>query len=164
MARVSEDQPLVPSLLDRLLDDQPSETRESPKSQNQVLAEMRRSVRRDLENLLNTRVIWIPHDDEMTELHRSLVDYGVPDITSVNLASEAGRKAFLRRVERAIEIYEPRFIRVRVKELENAGYLDRTLRFRIDALMRAYPAPEPIVFDSSVEPATGNFEVKGTPA
>ena len=33
------------------------------------------------------------------------------------------------------------------------------LRFRIDATIRAEPAPEPVVFDSSLEPLTGGFAV-----
>ena len=45
--------------------------------------------------------------------------------------------------------------------LHDAGPLDRTLRFRIDGLLRAEPAPEPVVFDSALQPATGNVEVKG---
>jgi type VI secretion system protein ImpF len=45
--------------------------------------------------------------------------------------------------------------------LTNAEPLDRTLRFRIDALLYADPAPEPVVFDSVVQQATGEVEVKG---
>ncbi len=37
--------------------------------------------------------------------------------------------------------------------------LDRTLRFRIDALMYADPAPEPIVFDSVLDPASRQVAV-----
>ena len=33
-------------------------------------------------------------------------------------------------------------------------------RERIDALLFAEPAPEPVVFDSQLEPVTGNVEVK----
>jgi type VI secretion system protein ImpF len=46
--------------------------------------------------------------------------------------------------------------------LGNADPLDRTLRFRINAMLRAEPAPEPVVFDSALQPTTGNVEVKGT--
>jgi type VI secretion system protein ImpF len=35
------------------------------------------------------------------------------------------------------------------------------LRFRINALLQADPAPEPVVFDSAVRPVTGDVEVKG---
>ena len=55
MAKIRDDQPLVPSVLDRLLDDEPQNTHETPKSRNQVLRDLKQSVRRDLENLLNTR-------------------------------------------------------------------------------------------------------------
>jgi type VI secretion system protein ImpF len=39
--------------------------------------------------------------------------------------------------------------------------LDRVLRFRIEALLRVEPTPEPVTFDSVLEPVTGNFELKG---
>jgi type VI secretion system protein ImpF len=45
--------------------------------------------------------------------------------------------------------------------LDNAEPLDRTLRFRIDATLYAEPAPEPVVFDSSLQPATGDVHVRG---
>ena len=50
---------------------------------------------------------------------------------------------------------------MRVKLKENAESLDRTLRFQIDALLLVEPAPEPVVFDSTLEPVTGSVEVKG---
>jgi type VI secretion system protein ImpF len=148
-------------VLDRLLDESPEVTRETPKSRNQVLRELKQSVRRDLENLLNTR--WSPSvwPENYTELERSLVNYGIPDITSQHLASGEGRELLRRIIETAIRRYEPRFKRVHVEMLDNAEPLDRTLRFRIDALMHAEPAPEPVVFDSALEPSTGNVEVRG---
>ena len=39
--------------------------------------------------------------------------------------------------------------------------LDRTIRFHIDAVLQAEPAPEPVAFDSTLRLATGSFEVKG---
>ena len=45
--------------------------------------------------------------------------------------------------------------------LKNPDPLDRALRFRIDALLHADPAPEPVVFDSELKPLTASFEVKG---
>ena len=54
-SRVRDDQPLVPSVFDRLLDDEPDNSRETAASRRQVLRELKQSVGRDLENLLNTR-------------------------------------------------------------------------------------------------------------
>ena len=38
---------------------------------------------------------------------------------------------------------------------------DRVIRFRIDALLHADPAPEPVVFDSQLEPSSNLFKVNG---
>lgn len=160
MARVESDQPLVPSVLDRLLDDDPETRREPPKAQHQVLAELRASVRRDLENLLNTRWRFEEWPVEYEELDRSLVSYGIPDVSAANLGSPEALRKFLAVVERTIRRFEPRFVSVKVRPVEKSSRLDRTMRFRIDAMMHAYPAPEPIVFDSVVEPTTGRFLVE----
>lgn len=164
MARVKREQPLVSSVLDRLIDERPDVEREPAKSQNQVLAELRESVRRDLENLLNTPCHHVSWPVELTELDRSLVGYGIPEASAANLGSAADREKFLRKIERIIRTFEPRFKSVRVEGLQNADLFDRTLRFRIDAMLHAYPAPEPIIFDSQLEPATGNFQIQGKSA
>ena len=157
MAKIKSDRPVVPSLLDRLIDQRPDQKREPAKAQSQVLEEMRQSVRRDLENLLNTRVRCTSCPEDLTELEYSLVTYGIPDITAIDLNSYSERRQFLHRVQRMIEYFEPRFMSIRVVPLDNADYYDRTLRFRIEAEMYAYPAPEAVVFDSVLEPRTGNF-------
>jgi type VI secretion system protein ImpF len=160
MAEIRSDKPLVSSVLDRLIDERPDQTREPAKSQNQVLSELRQSVRRDLESLLNTRMRCTEWPGELEELERSLINYGIPDVSAASLQSEQGRRAYLKHIERTIRQFEPRFKSVRVVPLENADYLDRTLRFRIDALMYASPAPQTIVFDTALAPDTGSFSVK----
>ncbi len=110
---------------------------------------------------MNTRWRCESWSIEYAELNRSLVRYGIPDISSANLSSEKGRWEFIKTVEETIRIFEPRFKSVHVQFVENSDYTDRTLRFRIDAMLYGHPAPEPIVFDSAVEPATGEFSVKG---
>jgi len=161
MTRVPTDQPLIPSVLDRLLDEDPGATKELPRTRNQVLRELKQSVRRDLENLLNTRCCLTTLPADLEELELSLVNYGVPDIMGTDLGSARQRDWFRHVLERVIGRFEPRFKSVKVELLENADPADRTMRFRIDALMHAEPAPEPVVFDSALEPATGNVEVKG---
>ena len=161
MSKIRRDQPLVPSILDRLLDEEPDISREPAKSRAQVLREMKSSVRRDLENLLNTRWRCSHWPPSLEELAVSLVNYGIPDFTGGNLGSASDRNELRRIIETTIRRFEPRFKTVRVELLENSEPLDRTLRLRIDALLHAEPAPEPVMFDSALEPATGNFEVKG---
>lgn len=159
MARIRDDQPLVPSVLDRLLDDDPGNTQEAPRSRHQVLRDLKQSVRRDLENLLNTRwrcVAWPPN---LEEVDLSLVNYGIPDFTGINMAAPSERERLRQIIERIVRKFEPRFKSVKVKLLDNVDDSDRTLRFRIDALLYAEPAPEPVVFDSQLEPTTNDFAV-----
>ena len=153
--------PLLPSVLDRLLDDDPGVSREPPRGRDQVLREIKESVRRDLENLLNTRRRLFAWPPELKELDRSVVGYGIPDLAGGALGAARASEEFCRLLQTVLRQYEPRFTSVEVRPLANAEPLDRTLRFRIDALLIADPAPEPIVFDSTLKPATGDFEVKG---
>ena len=161
MAKIKRDQPLLPSVLDRLLDDEPESTREAARNQAQLLRDLKVSVRRDLQNLLNTRrrlLTWPPNLDE---LEKSLVNYGIPDFTGSNMAAVKDREELCRVIQGVIRRFEPRFKSVTVQLLTNAEPLDRTLRFRIDAMLYADPAPEPVVFDSALEPTTGTVVITG---
>ena len=160
MAQVDPDTPLLPSVLDRLLDDAPDRSVDPPVSRGQALAELRRAVGRDLENLLNTRQRCKAPPADLKELDRSLVNYGIPDFTGADMATVEKRDAFRAQVERLIRRLEPRFVEVTVRMLDNIDPEDRTLRFRIEALMYADPAPEPIVLDSVLEPVSRNFSVR----
>ncbi|HVS40408.1 MAG TPA: type VI secretion system baseplate subunit TssE [Gemmataceae bacterium] len=155
------EQPLLPSVLDRLLDDDPDVSREAPRSRDQVLRDIKESVRRDIENLLNTRRRLFTWPSEMRELDRSMVGYGIPDLAAGALGSDEARDRFCRMLQTMLRQYEPRFKSIEVRPLANAEPLDRTLRFRIDALLRVDPAPEPVAFDSMLEPGAGGFAVSG---
>lgn len=154
--------PLVPSLLDRLTDDEPTTRQEAARARSQTLRELRQSIRRDLEDLLNTRIRPTVIPAGLEELEASLTTYGIPDIIAANLGDTIDRAQFFRRLQAVIALHEPRFKSVVVKPIETADSLDRTLRFRVDALLRTDPAPEPIVFDTAMEPSTGQFVVKGS--
>jgi len=161
MAISKLDQPLLPSVLDRLLDDRPDQRQDPPKGRGQHLTELRDAVRRDLEALLNSHRRCISPPAGLDELDLSLVEYGIPDFLSANAAAESAREEFRLSLEEAIRRFEPRFKTVRVTLADDNSQLERTLRFRIDALMYADPAPEPISFDSLLDPANQSFSVIG---
>jgi type VI secretion system protein ImpF len=162
MAEIRNDRPLVTSVLDRLLDDEPERRQELPKARNQVLRELKESVRRDLQNLLNTRWRCSSWPPDLDELEQSLVNYGLPDFTGANLAATRPDD-FRQIVEAAIRRAESRFKTVKVELLRHDDQIDRTLRFRINVLLYAQPAPEPLVFDSQLEPVNCTFKVKSDP-
>jgi len=161
MANISDERQLVPTILDRLLDENPGERQDPPRSSRFVLRELKKSVRRDLENLLNTRFRARPVPGYLDELEASLVNYGIPDFTGASFANEDDRKELRRIIERTIRRFEPRFKEVTVHLDSKSGSQDRVIRFRIDALLHADPAPEPVVFDSQLEPSSNLFNVSG---
>src|SRR5262249_62273477 len=93
---------------------------------------------------------------------RSWVTSGLPAFPGWPAGPSRAREGLARVIQAVIRQHEPRFKKVDVKLLDNAEPLDRSVRFRIDALLHAEPAPEPVVFDSTLQPATGDFEVRGT--
>jgi type VI secretion system protein ImpF len=161
MARSRVEQPLVASVLDRLLDDHPEGSREVMPSRSQQLRDLEQAVRRDLENLLNTRVRCLDVPAKLEELKTSLVSYGLPDFTGASMGTAQEREELGRYLQAVIRRFDPRFKSVRVQLLDNAEPLDRTLRFRIEGLLHAEPAPEPVAFDSILRPVTGDFQIKG---
>jgi type VI secretion system protein ImpF len=148
---------IVPSILDRLMDDEPEVSRESLPNRFQNLSQLKKAVARDLEALLNTRQEILEEvPPEFIEVSRSLVTYGLPDFSSFSVLSMNDRRA----LEQAIATFEPRFERVRVN-LELPREQDRTLRFRIEALLRVEPAPEPVTFDAVLRLNTQEYVVQG---
>lgn len=160
MARVDKKKKLRPSILDRLFDDQPDNQNEMDLGQHQKLKQLRRSVRRDLENLMNARFRVMEPNEEYTQLDDSLLNYGLPDLATVNITDLEKRKEFTKRMEKILKGFEPRFKNVSVSYLDNKDNLDRTLRFRIDATLYADPSPEIVVFDSVLEPVTRSISIE----
>lgn len=160
MSYVAKTRQLRPSILDRLIDRDPDTLREPPPARHQYLAQLRQSVRRDLENLLNSRFCMIEPPEELPEVSHSLLNYGLPDLATVNISDTEKKQRFVQQLERILREYEPRFKSVRVTHLDNRDQGDRTLRFRIDAVLWADPAPQSVVFDSVLEPVSRSVNVK----
>lgn len=160
MARVDKKKKLRPSILDRLFDDEPHNQTEVDPGHHQLLKQLRNSVRRDLERLLNTRFYIMDPSDDYPELDVSLLNYGLPDLATVNIIDIEKRNQFTRKLEETLRSFEPRFKSVKISFLDNADTNDRTLRFRIDAVIYADPLPEVVVFDSTLESVTRTVNVK----
>ncbi|MFV9615103.1 MAG: type VI secretion system baseplate subunit TssE [Gammaproteobacteria bacterium] len=162
MASIDKKKKLRPSILDRLIDNDPENNIEKDSDQHQQRKELRNSVRRDLENLLNTRFRMVEPAEEYTELKQSLLNYGLPDLATVNISDKSKQKEFINHLESLLIGFEPRFKSVKVIFTENDDSLDRSLRFRIDATLYAEPSPEIVVFDSILEPVTRAVNVEET--
>ena len=149
------------SVLDRLLaptGEEVSAAQAVPKGRRAALRDVREAVERDLEMLLTTRQRWLAWPNTLEALPTSLVNYGIPDFSGANLATQSAQDEFRRSIEAAIRCFEPRFKRVSVQVLDPGQNLDRRFRLRIEALMVV--DAEPIVFDSVLDPVTRSFAVR----
>jgi type VI secretion system protein ImpF len=157
---INQNQQLLTSILDRLLDDEPDNQHDSPKTANEVLRELRLSVRRDLENLLNTRWRCVSWPPDLDDLEVSLVNYGIPDFCGGNLGADAPTQ-LMNIIQTTIKNFEPRLRNVRVSLLDKTPRIDRTLQFRIEAVLFVDPVEDRVSFDSALEIATGDLRIQG---
>lgn len=123
---------------------------------------IKNEVRRDLEWLLNSRRTPGDPPGTMSHLSRSLMTYGLPDITSMSLGDSDSRDRLTHLLESVIRDFEPRLSNVRVifEPHKNDDKLG-SLHYRIEAILRVDPAPEPVVFDTVLELGNKAFVVQG---
>jgi type VI secretion system protein ImpF len=160
VARKSTPRTILPSVLDRLIDREPGNRSEPANWRTQSLKELKDSVRRDLEWLLNARRIPIEPRAALKELWHSVYTYGLPDSTGLALRSAEDRARLARAVEFAISTFEPRLVNVSVT-IPATAPSSMKVHFQIEALLHTEPAPERVYFDSTLELSSGEYEVEG---
>jgi type VI secretion system protein ImpF len=153
--------PVSLSVLDRLIDREPERNLEAPLTRAQSLRELKAALRRDLEWLLNSRRMIVPVPDSLKELQCSLFLYGLPDVSSLYLRSSVDQESLLKSIKQLVSLFEPRLMNVKVV-MEPAADESRILRFGIEALLRIDPAPEPVVFDTVLEPISGQYQIRSS--
>jgi type VI secretion system protein ImpF len=154
------DRILSRSLLDRLIDDSPDLQNDEQLSMVEQVREMRESIRRDLEALLNTRRCPSAPPAALEELRDALVSYGVDGIVSANLVTDDAKLRLARIIERRIALFETRLSDVLVTILRNRTASERALRMRIQATFRLHEGMPPISFESMIDPSSQRFTVE----
>ncbi|HEY2588568.1 MAG TPA: type VI secretion system baseplate subunit TssE [Tepidisphaeraceae bacterium] len=153
---------LQPSLLDRLLDDEPGAVQESRDRRVLSLPQLRTAVLRDLIWLLNTSCQSPADLDGLREVERSVLNYGVPSLAGRMLS---GLKVLEieQAITRAIERYEPRILarslRVHVVA-EQATNRPNQLVMEIEGDLWAQPLPESLYIRTAVDLETGHFTLE----
>ena len=153
MARSTETL-ITQSVLDRL-----TAVEEWPATRTQSLRFFKDALRRDLEWLLNTRQPPLPQLSAYPLARTSIVNFGLPDMTSLGLTSASDHRQLRLAIEACVRAFEPRLASVRVS-IDDTDRGDRRLRFHIEGLMKLDPAPEEITFDTVLELASGEYSVK----
>jgi type VI secretion system protein ImpF len=164
MARQNSGRLVRPSLLDRLIDEDPRAPEDPETTQAASIEAFMSGVGRDLELLLNTRRPPVAIPEGFDQLHRSVFAFGIPDTTGLGRDDHAARDRLLRWIEEAIATFEPRLrnVRVLLGGVLNDG--TRRLRFVVSGQLQMDPQPQPVAFDATLN-AGGTYEVEtGTPA
>jgi type VI secretion system protein ImpF len=145
----------MPSLKDRLFDPDSMGTRGRP---GYTLRQIIDSVRDDLEDLLNTRRSFSVPETKYTEVARSIVNYGIPDLISLGAATPSKQEEVAHIIEEIITLHEPRLRNVRAR-LVRARALELRVLFHVDAELRVDPCPA-VAFETVVELTTGHASIR----
>ncbi|MCP4339047.1 MAG: type VI secretion system baseplate subunit TssE [Desulfobulbaceae bacterium] len=145
------------SILDRLLDDEPGNSQESVRSHAVDFRQIMASVRRDLENLLNTRRFILTPPPSFKEVGNSLLVYGLPDFSSRNPTQVSVMDQLRLEITETIARFEPRLKNVNV--MASSSGSRRDLRFRISAVLVVDPISEHVVFDTSFDLNRGSYSI-----
>jgi type VI secretion system protein ImpF len=148
------------SILDRLIDREPRISSEPVQGRFMDFRQLMAQVRRDIENLLNTKNFGWLSDSDYKEVRNSLFFYGLPDLTAQNPRSPSLGDRLRQEIEKAIARFEPRLTNVVVR-VEPAAQEERRIAFKITGLLMVDPAPEPVSFDTQFDSNRGEYRVVG---
>lgn len=157
---MKEGQQLTASLLDRLIDLEPRVPNEPVQYRLQRIGQIKASVIRDLENLLNTRKNILQPPSAYREVNTSLFVYGLSDFSAENPKSPAIRQKLRLELEKTIARFEPRLRNPAVR-VETQGEDKRRLRFRISATLVVDPVSEPVSFDTYFDVNRSEYRISG---
>jgi type VI secretion system protein ImpF len=118
------------------------------------LEQLKDSIVRDLEALLNTRLgITGGAFDAHPEARASILNYGLVDFAGFCLSSSEDRAAICASLKDAIERHEPRLTGVSAVLEPAAGGINR-LQFVINATLRVTGGAEPVNFSAVLQPSS----------
>jgi type VI secretion system protein ImpF len=160
MAKAELERTVQQSVLDRLVDDDPTSQAEGLMSRADSIRLLKEALRRDLEFLLNTRRTAQTAPEGLDEVAASVYHFGLPDISSMSRDSPETQARLTRLVEDAIALFEPRLTAVKVAAMPDERTQYGVLRFVIEGTLRLDPVPERISFDTLLESGTG-MQVRG---
>ena len=123
------------------------------------IEDLKDSVARDLEALLNTRTV-IPEDllKRYPECSGSIVTYGLNDFAGRSLSSHDDRAYICTCLEKAIARHEPRLRNVRASLEIREDAINR-LNFAITALLVVSSSQEAVNFDAVLQPSSLHYTI-----
>lgn len=172
MAEMNSRDRLQPSLLDRLIDHSPQQTRETAEARLLTRQQLREAVLRDLSWLFNaTRAEPEAASERTAEVamwrsnefaRHSVLNYGLPAYSGQTL-SAMDKRAIEGSIEQAIRDFEPRIdpksLSVEVK-LAGGNQAHNTIQIVIRGQMWSQPVPMELLLAADLDVETGHTRVR----
>lgn len=154
---------LLPSLLDRLTDEKPTQPDESRDDRTASVKSLRKSVLRDLEWLMNTVNLESVVDfSDHPDLVHTVLNYGLPGVSGMSVEGPD-----LPKLERflleAIIAFEPRIQKssLRVRMITDAATENRNaIAFQIEGMLWGRPMPEALFLHTELDLELGNVRIR----
>jgi type VI secretion system protein ImpF len=164
MAELTAQERLQPSLLDRLVDEEPGNTHEADDKRTLTKQALRQAVLRDLGWLLNATGHCPAWDEKkFPHANRSVLNYGLPSMSG-QYASSMQRASMEQALRQAILNFEPRILpRTLEVEVVMEGYaMDSHNRvgLMIRGMLWAQPVPLEFLMRSRIDLEEGRFVVE----
>ena len=160
MAELTPKERLQPSLLDRLIDEEPEKQQDTQERRVLSMRKLREIVLRDLSWLLNASNLESVEDMEDYPLvAHSVVNFGLPDLAGAS-ASSVDKISLERSLHQAIVDFEPRILRnsLKVRAVASNKSTNRNaLGFEIEGDLWAQPVPLRFYLNTELDLETGNF-------
>jgi type VI secretion system protein ImpF len=151
---------LYPSLLDRLIDDEPGRLTEPRENRSATLQRLRENVLRDLNWLFNATQSSVDFDGDAL-LGGSVINYGLPPLAG-RPASQYDLTELARVLREVILRFEPRIIAhtLKVTAEANKGDTHNVLGFRIEGQLWSQPIPLEIYMRTEIDLESGLTQVR----
>jgi len=161
--RTREYRRTIPSLLDDLLDDEPHHHVEAVLSQHAAIRQTQEAIRRDIQDLLNTRRPFLLPSPAYAELTNSLATYGLPTPTIDDVRQVRSFAAMCLLISEAIREFEPRLGEPHAYPDLPAGSpvpLDGLMRFTIEGQLARPDGIVEIAFQAAYDTFDGRYTLE----
>lgn len=126
------------------------------------IRDLRESVARDLEDLLNSRIGSLDSGIENYSMAKqSVLQFGIMDFVGLSTANPMDREKICQSITQSIAAHEPRLKQIKVEMLME-GHNTGALCLSIQAFLNIHPLYEPVVFDALLKPTTQQYVISAT--
>jgi type VI secretion system protein ImpF len=151
----------APTLFEKLFDDNPRYVNEINPLRRWNIEELKGSVARDLEALLNTRRSFSKTLDAYPLVRQSVLNFGILDFVGLSTANPEHCDRICKEIEQTIADHDPRLSQIHVEMDLDSDHVG-SLLFTIRAVLVVYPINEMISFDAVLQPSTQQYSIRHT--